>query len=178
MTTQIPVELRGGVMPTRGSERAAAFDVYCPRDYELRLQRQVVPLGFCIGLPDGWKANMRPRSGFSAKGFEVEVRTTYRHYDGETYTSVERTRIDADVLLGLVDEDYTDEVGAIVKVCSMDCVAPQRHEFDEIVENHVVIPEGARFAQMEVCGGRCELVAVESISRDNDRGGGFGHTGI
>ena len=176
--TQIPIEFCGGKMPTKASERSAAFDVYCPKDFELKLQRQVVPLGFCIELPEDWKANMRPRSGFSAKGFEVEVRTTCKRYNGEIYLSTMKTRIDADVLLGLVDCDYRDEVGVIVKVCSMDCIAPQDHDFDYIVENHVFIPEGARFAQMEICGGRCELVEVEKINRDIDRGGGFGHSGV
>lgn len=175
--TYIPIELNGGIMPTKGSEHAAAFDVYCPEDFELKVQRQIVPLGFCIGLPRGWKANMRPRSGFSAKGFEAEVRTTYRKYDGETYTATDTVRIDADVLLGLVDEDYRDTVGVIVKVCSLDVVAKQRYEFDTIVENHVYITKRTRFAQMEICGGECELVAVDRINRDIDRGGGFGHTG-
>ena len=164
-------------MPTKGSRYAAAFDVYCPEDFELKQQRQVVPLGFCIELPSGWKANIRPRSGFSAKGFEAEVRTTYRRYNGDVYTAKERVRIDADVLLGLIDPDYKDEVGVIVKVHSMDVVAPQKYEFDVIVENHVFITKHTRFAQMEICGGDCELQIVSEINRDIDRGGGFGHTG-
>ena len=53
----------------------------------------------------------------------------------------------------------------------------QQYEFDTIVENHVVIPKGTRFAQMEICGGECELKEVDRINRDIDRGGGFGHTG-
>ena len=174
---KIPIELNGGIMPTKGTEHAAAFDVYCPEDFELKAQRQVVPLGFCIELPIGWKANMRPRSGFSVKGFEAEVRTTYRTYNGAVYVSTEMVRIDADVLLGLVDSDFRDTVGVIVRVWSLDVVAKQLHEFDTIVENHVFIAKGTRFAQMEVCGGECELVVVDRINRDIDRGGGFGHTG-
>ena len=175
--TQIPIELNGGILPTKGSIYAAAFDVYCPEDFELKQQRNVIPLGFCIELPIGWKANIRPRSGFSAKGFEAEVRTTYRRYYGETYTAVEKVRIDADVLLGLIDSDYRDGVGVLVKVYSLDYTAKQQYEFDTIVENHVVIPKGTRFAQMEICGGECELKEVDRINRDIDRGGGFGHTG-
>lgn len=176
--TKIPIELNGGVLPTLGSAYAAAYDVYCPDDYELREQRQVVPLGFCMALPLGWKANMRPRSGFSAKGMEAEVRTTYRRYDGEVYTAVETVRIDADVLLGLVDSDYRDTVGVIIKVCSLGVVARQQHEFDTIVENHVFLTKGTRIAQMEICGDDSyELVVVDKLNRDIDRGGGYGHTG-
>lgn len=174
---RIPIELNGGIMPKKGSKYAAAFDLYCKEDFELKGGRQIVPLGFCIGLPLGWKANIRPRSGFSAKGLEAEVRTTYRRYNGDTYVSRERVRIDADVLLGLVDCDYKSDVGVIVKVYSLECVARQENEFDYIVENHVFLTNGTRFAQMEICGGECELVSVDSIDRDIDRGGGFGHTG-
>lgn len=175
---QIPIEFSNGKMPTLGSEHAAAYDVYVPEDYELKGGRQIVKLGFCIELPLGWKANMRPRSGFSAKGMEAEVRTTYRKYNGETYVSKEVVRIDADVLLGLIDSDYRNECGAIVKVCSLDVIARQLHEFDTIIENHVYLTKGTRLAQMEVCGDDTfELVEVEEINRDIDRGGGFGHTG-
>lgn len=173
----IPIELNGGILPTKGSKYAAAFDVYCPEDYELKQQRQVVPLGFCIELPIGWKANMRPRSGFSVKGMDVEVRTTYRRYNGEIYVAKERVNIDADVLLGLVDSDYRDSVGVIVKCYNLDVIAKQEYEFDTIVENHIFITKGTRFAQMEVCGGECQLVIVDKINRDIDRGGGYGHSG-
>lgn len=174
--TRIPVELNGGTLPKKGSRYAAAYDVYCPEDFELTKDRHIIPLGFSIGLPVGWKANIRPRSVFSAKGMEAEVRTTYRRYNGEEYVSVEKMRIDADVLLGLIGPDYRDEVGAIVKVSSLDAVAPQKYQFDWVVENHVFIAKGTMIAQMEICGGDCELFEGE-IDRDIDRGGGFGHMG-
>ena len=174
---RIPIEFHGGILPTRGSEYAAAFDVYVPEDFEIKQKRFAVPLGFCIQLPIGWKANMRPRSGFSVKGMEAEVRTTYKRYNGEEYVSKETIRIDADVLLGLVDSDYRDEVGVIVKVYELDAVAPQKHEFDTVVENHVYFTKNTRIAQMEICGGMCELMVVDEISREIDRGGGYGHTG-
>ena len=175
----IPIELNGGILPVKGSEHAAAYDVCCPEDFELTRQRVVVPLKFCIELPLGWKANMRPRSGFSAKGFEVLVKTTYRRYTGEVYCAEKKTRIDADVLLGLVDSDYRGEVGVIVKVNTLDIVAKNLYEFDTIVENHVYIPKGSRFAQMEICGNGepFDLIETDEINRDIDRGGGFGHTG-
>lgn len=175
--TEIPIELNGGRMPVRGSQYAAAFDVVVPKDYELTGTRHIIPLGFCIQLPPGWKANIRPRSGFSAKGMEAEVRTRYRHYNGDEYLSTEKVRVDADVLLGLIDSDYRDEVGVIIRVNDISAIAGQKYEFDIVVENHVFIKEGTRIAQMEVCGGMCELVQVSEISREIDRGGGFGHTG-
>jgi len=176
--TKIPIEFHGGILPTKGSRYAAAYDVYVPEDFEITKKRFVVPLGFCIELPIGWKANIRPRSGFSAKGMEAVVRTTYRRYNGEEYVSEDNIRIDADVLLGLVDSDYRDDVGVIVRINELDAVATQKHEFDTVVENHVYFAKSTRIAQMEICGGFCELQVVDKINRDIDRGGGFGHTGV
>ena len=178
--TQIPIEITYGKMPTRGSKYAAAFDVYCPRDFEVSRERFVIPLGFHIALPMWWKANIRPRSGFSLNGMAAEVRTTYRTYQGEEYVAREEVHIDADVKLGLVDCDYKDQVGVIIRVNKMDACARQRHDFDILVENHLYITAGTRIAQMEICGDdpEVELVAVKGINRDTDRGGGFGHTGV
>lgn len=175
--TEIPIKLHGGMMPVRKSDYAAAYDVFVPEDYELKKDRQIVPLGFSIALPEWWKANMRPRSGMSVKGMEAEVRTVYRMFTGEEYTSTEKMRVDADVMLGLVDSDYRDEVGVIIRVWSLDYTAPQKHEFDTIVENHIVLTRGTRIAQMEICGGTHTLVQTDTIDRNIDRGGGFGHTG-
>ena len=173
----IYIELNGGKKPTKGSEHAAAYDLYVKEDYELSKSRHIIPTGICMQLPVGWKANVRPRSGFSAKGMEVEVKTTYRRFNGEEYISRETTRIDADVLLGLIDCDYRDEIGVIVRVHSLDAVARQRYEFDTIVENHIIITRGTRIAQLEICGGEHRLVVVDKIDRTIDRGGGYGHTG-
>lgn len=172
----VGIELKGGQMPTKGSEYAAAYDVYVPNDTELTKPRQVIPLGFCMQLPIDWKANMRPRSGFSAKGMEAEVRTTYRMYNGEEYVATEKVRLDADVLLGLIDCDYRDECGVIVKCYDLNVTAKQQHEFDTIVENHIYLTRGTRIAQMEISH-KCDLVEVEKLNRNIDRGGGFGHTG-
>ena len=173
----IPIEIRNGMMPTKGSEYAAAYDVYVPEDFELTGRRHIIPLGFCIGLPIGWKANIRPRSGYSAKGMEAEVRTLYRRFTGEEYTSTKKVRIDADVLLGLIDSDFRDEVGVIIRVNTLDSYAPQLYDFDTIVENHVYITKGTRIAQMEISkSSESDLFEVPELNRDIDRGGGFGHT--
>lgn len=165
-------------MPTRGSEYAAAWDVYVPQDYELKVGRQVIPLGFRVELPTGWKANIRPRSGFSAKGMTAEVRTTYRQPDGATYVAVQEMNIDADVLFGLCDSDYRGIYGAIVKVYNLDVVAPQRGEFHVMVENHVFLTKHTRVAQMEILkSDEHELIEVDDIDYSIDRGGGYGHTG-
>lgn len=87
------------LVPVRATDGAACFDLYVPRDTPIKKGRNVVPLDLSIELPEGFYAEIRPRSGFSAKGME----------------DVTGCRRDADVLHGLVDCDYRGNVGVIVK---------------------------------------------------------------
>lgn len=85
--------------PARGSELASGWDVCAYADPTLlpeSLQHQctcyvrnndkgivlrpdvvtMIPLGFAIGLPPGWEAQLRPRSGISIRNSLVLVPTT------------------------------------------------------------------------------------------------------
>lgn len=87
------------LLPVRATDGAACFDLYVPHDTPIRKGRNIIPLDIAIELPRGTYAEIRPRSGFSAKGFE----------------DVTGCRRDADVLHGCIDEDYRGNVGVIVK---------------------------------------------------------------
>lgn len=87
------------LLPVRATDGAAGFDLFVPRDTPVRKGRNVIPLDIAIELPHGTEAQIRPRSGFSAKGFE----------------DVTGCRRDADVLIGTIDEDYRGGVGVLVK---------------------------------------------------------------
>lgn len=132
-------------MPTKGTIGAAAFDVYVPINFEVRKGRNIIPLGFAIELEKGTYAEIRPRSGFSAKGIE----------------DINGIRHNADVLHGLIDEDYRNVVGVIVKA-----------------NDTFVIAKGTRIAQMLIC--KYENVSFEEVEElsETERGnGGFGSTG-
>lgn len=86
-------------LPVKATDGAACFDLYVPEDTPVRKGRNIIPLDIAIELPEGTYAEIRPRSGFSAKGFE----------------DVTGCRRDADVLHGCVDEDYRGNIGVIVK---------------------------------------------------------------
>lgn len=132
------------LLPVRATDGAACFDLYTPREFAIQKGRNVIPLDIAIELPYGTYAEIRPRSGFSAKGFE----------------DVHGCRRDADVLHGVVDEDYRNCVGVIVKS-----------------EDYFVIAKGTRIAQMLIGNYvPCEFVEVEELS-SSDRVGGFGSTG-
>jgi dUTP pyrophosphatase len=57
-------------LPTRMTEHAAGFDVCAAVKIPIRLEpRQIalIPCGFAMALPEGYEAQMRPRSGLSSK---------------------------------------------------------------------------------------------------------------
>lgn len=86
------------IIPQRMSDGAAAYDLFLPEDTYIRSGRQVVGLGFAMEIPQGYAAEIQPRSGFASKGMPDK--------DCE--------RMDADVLYGLIDSDYRGEVGVII----------------------------------------------------------------
>lgn len=87
------------LIPLRATNGAACFDLYVPRDTPIQKGRNIIPLDLAIELPGGFYAEIRPRSGFSAKGFE----------------DITGCRRDADVLHGVIDCDYRGNIGVIVK---------------------------------------------------------------
>jgi dUTP pyrophosphatase len=87
------------LLPVRATEGAACFDLYVPKDTPIQKGRNVIPLDLAIELPHGTYADIRPRSGFSAKGME----------------DITGCRRDADVLLGTIDEDFRGNMGVIIR---------------------------------------------------------------
>lgn len=158
----VKVKFNGGIMPKKQHEGDAAFDLYVPEDVELHSRRQVIDLQFSLELPKGYAATIQPRSGFSAKGIGVEINRSHIDLPNLDY------RLDADVVRGLVDENYRGNVGVIVRV----------HEPFTLGER-LIIKKGTRIAQMQIVEvPQVELIEVEELS-DTDRGnGGFGSTGL
>lgn len=138
------------VIPTKATPESACYDVYAPEDFVVRPGRSVLPLGLAIELPQGYAAEIRPRSGYSSKGFAGTL--AYSEY-----------RFDADILHGIIDSDYRDSIGAII----------HSHE-----NRSFMIKKGQRIAQMLII--RTETADFEETEclSDTKRHGGFGHTGI
>lgn len=163
---QVKIKLNGGIMPTKGSKFAAAYDLYVPEDTELKYGRQVIDLKFSIELPHGYAAIIQPRSGFSCKGMQVQAMIRHWWFMLLGVFSKEK-RVDADVMLGLIDEDYRDSVGALVKSNYLPIL------------RKAVIPKGTRIAQMRIVQvPQSELLEVEELDMTKNRGGGYGHTGV
>ena len=61
------------ILPTRGSEESAGYDIYMPTDGMIRSGETIkVPLGFASEIPPGFVALLLPRSGAGFKhGIEL-----------------------------------------------------------------------------------------------------------
>lgn len=82
----------GGKMPEYKTAGAAAADCYAriPTG-EITLlagKRTLVPLGFAVELPEGFEAQIRPRSGLSKKGIDIAFGTGDADYRGELMACV------------------------------------------------------------------------------------------
>jgi dUTP pyrophosphatase len=78
------------IIPTRGSNSAAGYDLYSTENYTLKpLERKLFKTGLSIEIPTGLYGRVAPRSGPAYK-------------DG------------LDVMAGVIDEDYRGDVGVIL----------------------------------------------------------------
>ena len=133
-------------IPQRMSSGAAAYDLFLPEDTYIRSGRQVVGLGFAMEIPQGYAAEIQPRSGFASKGIPD------KDYE----------RMDADVLYGLIDSDYRGEVGVIIN-------SNEKYNFPvpaglRIAQMIIRKVEDVEFSE------------VESLSETERGKGGFGST--
>lgn len=160
----INIRLEGGMLPQKAHPGDAAFDLYVPEDIELRYGRQVVDLMFSIEIPKGYAATIQPRSGCSVNG--IEVVWTYRE-GGKTVT-VEKHKLDADVIRGLIDSNYRGHVGVILKV----------DELPFMEDTVWILKKGSRIAQMQIVPvPEVELVRAERLTPSERDVRGFGSTG-
>lgn len=143
-------------MPTKGSEQAAGYDLYVPKGTIINPGRNIIPIDIAIALWLGYEAQIRPRSGFSAKGFEGYIITDSGHEETPK-------RFDCDVLIGTIDSDYRGNVGVIVN----------SHETKPFL-----VAAGTRIAQMVIekhWSG--ELVTVNELDNTERGEGGYNSTG-
>lgn len=158
----VKIKLDGGIMPIKATSGAAAYDLYVPEDVLLKKGRQVIDLKFSIEIPHGYAATIQPRSGYSSKGVDAYKLARKKWFP----LVVSKTcRIDADVLLGLIDEDYRGHVGVII------------NNNERVFFHDVVIPRGTRIAQMKFVKVPLTTLVKTEILNNTERGeGGFGHT--
>jgi dUTP pyrophosphatase len=127
------------IIPTQANESDAGYDLYSVEDHHIKpSERRIVKTGICISIPSGCYGRIAPRSGLAVKK-------------------------GLDVLAGVIDSGYRDEVGVVLI---------------NLGSSPIDIGEGDRIAQIifELCLS-LEFVEVEDLS-ESERGlGGFGSSG-
>lgn len=176
------LDLRGGEMPSREGN-SAAIDFKLSRDVVLNMPwknmgRGHVDLELGMELPPDIGLDVRSRSGFSNKGMLLNV--AFIDKDDNQVGFMTNVRADVDIVLGLVDSDYRDNIGALFRVHTDRYMPTKESKF--VLEAdycyHVFyIPKGTRICQ----GAFRKVENPEAILGELDntvnRGGGFGHGG-
>lgn len=81
---------KNSIIPTRGSIKAAGYDLYAIENYILKPnERKLFKIGLSMEIPSGLYGRIAPRSGLALKN-------------------------GIDVLAGVIDEDYRGEIGVIL----------------------------------------------------------------
>lgn len=115
--------LEGGIMPVYKTKGAACADCYARVDVNIPAgKRALVPLGFCIELPEGYEAEIRPRSGNSKNGVDVSLGTVDCDYRGEVMACV----------VNNLGEGLAVEKGS--RVCQMKIQKAEQFKFVQVEE--------------------------------------------
>ena len=167
IVVKIPCELEENVsIPTYAHKTDAGLDIYAREEITIAPgETKIIGTGIKMAIPEGYAILIQPRSGQSV-GTKLRIANTP----------------------GLIDSGYRDEIGVIVE----NIEPPFKdidYEFDDNGEIHIksilhgqsyTIVEGQRFAQMRLVQvPKAHFIPVESVGEiGEDRGGGFGSSGI
>ncbi|NTV88774.1 MAG: dUTP diphosphatase [Clostridiales bacterium] len=162
MDVEVFIEIcrEGVALPFYAKPGDAGMDVCAAEDVLLRPgETAIVPTGLKMAIPEGYEIQIRPRSGIS---FKTPLRLSNSP--------------------GTIDAGYRDELGIILTNTSVngDCHEALTIDDKGNQKGSYLIRKGDRIAQMVLQEiPRMKLVTVKSIEGiGNDRGGGFGSTGV
>lgn len=154
------------VMPVRAKRGSIGYDLTVPEDFHVPAHARCrIPLRFAINLPFGVEAKIEPRSGLSLKGMEGYgtkcKRTKLFGYLPWLKVTTGKHYYDADVMVGKIDPNYTDEVNILLK--NNDCA--------------FTIKAGTRIAQMTFYNVGSPFFRLVDKLTCKSRGGGFNSSG-
>ncbi len=159
---QVEICRDGAVLPAYANPGDAGMDVYAAEDVVIRPgETVIIPTGIKLAIPEGYEIQVRPRSGLSLK-------TPLRLPNSP----------------GTIDSGYRDELGVIMTNTSEQCKASDPEPLS--IENKgnrkgtYKIKRGDRVAQLVLqTVPRISFQIVNSVKAiGEDRGGGFGSTGV
>lgn len=167
----IPIEITDdAIAPFYANENDAGCDIYANETIIIEPETTiVVKTGIKVAIPDGYELQIRPRSGVSLK-----------------------TKLRIANTPGTIDAGYRDEIGVIITNTKTNDDITEKSRYITTIDNKLIeidtisnkncylIQKGDRIAQFvlnKIC--KAQFQNVESVKNiGNNRGGGFGHTGV
>tara|TARA_Y100001963_G_scaffold129009_1_gene183853 strand:- start:475 stop:957 length:483 start_codon:yes stop_codon:yes gene_type:complete len=147
------------VLPTRANESDAGYDLYSCKDMVIPpMERAIVKTGIAIEIPEGFYGRIAPRSGLAVKK-------------------------GIDVMAGVIDSGYRDEIGVVLVNLNLPEVLFNQNNQVSAYESafgsmqKFSISAGDRIAQLII--EKCHNINwVEEKLSESERGtGGFGSSG-
>jgi len=148
------------ILPTKAHPTDSGFDLFASEDVLIESKETViVPTGIAIQLPEGYEAQVRPRSGITSKTkLRVQLGTIDNEYRGE---------------IGIITDNISDKsnVGAI----TIDGILYDRFAND----GSYFIKRGDKLAQLVVQKlPRVQAVEIDELDTTTRGDNGFGSTGV
>lgn len=141
---RIIIQTFGNCMsPRKNKSNDAAYDLFTRDRVKVTPNtRLYAPLGFKISLPTNVAMIVQPRSGQSGKGMIAKAcPPKWLHFLLDSAPIP--LRVNADVLVGLVDPNYGEEVQAIVKIGSL----RMKHRIMSLLGFKIYIDQYSRICQ-------------------------------
>lgn len=115
--------MAGGKMPEFKRDGDACLDCYSVGKITIKKgDRVTIPLGFCLQLPKGYEAVIRPRSGLSGCGIDSVIGTIDSNYRGELKA----------ILINNSIADYSVETGD--RICQLAIRKTEKVKLIEVKE--------------------------------------------
>lgn len=154
------------IIPTKAHPTDSGFDLYANEDVIIEPgETKIIPTGIAVKLPAGYEAQVRPRSGVTAKTkLRVQLGTIDNGYSGE---------------IGVI-VDNTAKYRAVNPAVARKTIEGRDDLGGSFIENTYRIKKGDRIAQLIVQPlPAVEAYEIEGEIGGSDRGaGGFGSTGV
>lgn len=156
------------ILPTKAHPSDSGYDLYAAEDVIIKPgDTAIVKTGIAVELPAGYEAQIRPRSGVTAKTkLRVQLGTIDNGYRGELGVIVDNNKMHTDNLWNRVVN-----VRGSYEILADDL---------ETVIGSYLIRKGDRIAQLVIQRlPETEAVEIDEFNEDSERGdGGFGSSGV
>lgn len=167
-----------------GVGHSNAIDLYTAEDVTITAgESKIIDMGISIKVPDGYKADLKPRSS-TFKKYGI-IQTNSVGLIDSTYSG-KNDRIGMPVFMPLTKDDIKECFKQFIYNLSNEEISTAGKTTKEIVElllpvnfRTVTIPKGTRLCQLEILpiSDVDEIVDVKEEDWDSDDRGGFGSTG-